>query len=175
MHRLTLLIVLGCLFLFAVVLAQRSPPAKAYVTGWNQGEILNDARGRTTAIYVSPAQGASDMSFMSQDMPRGSGILVHRHDRTEETLFVHEGSGTFILGDQRIHVEKGSTIYVPRETWHGMENPDSDVRLVFVVTPPGLEGFFRGMFWEPGKAPKQLSPEEISVLEKQYDSVARQQ
>ena len=144
-----------------------------YVLGIDEGEILENSRGRTTIIKVSPETGARDLAWMSSDMPPGSNILVHRHDRAEEILFVHKGSGTVILGDERLEVEEGSTIFVPPGTWHGMDNPDDHVHIVFVVSPSGLENFFRGMYWHPGEEPKQLTPEQISEIAQKHDSVAR--
>ena len=86
---------------------------------------------------------------------------------------MHKGSGTFILGDERIEVQEGATIYVPPGTWHGMENPDEHVHIAFAVSPTGLEGFFREIMSQPGKEPKRFTPEEISEIEKLHDSVAR--
>ncbi len=144
-----------------------------YVLGLDEGEILEDSRGRTTVIKVSPETGATDLAWMSTEMPPGSDLLVHRHDRAEEVLFVHKGSGTVILGDERLEVEEGSTIFVPPGTWHGMENPDDHVHLEFVVSPPGLDSWFREMFWHPGEEPKHLTPEQISEIAQKHDSVAR--
>ena len=150
-----------------------SAEATAYVLGLDEGEILQDSRGRTTIIKVSPETGAIDLAWMTQDMPAGSNISVHRHDLAEEILFMHKGSGTFILGDDSVEVEEGATIYVPPGTWHGMENPDDDVHLVFVVSPPGLDSWFREMFWRPGEEPKALTPEQISEIERKHDARAR--
>jgi quercetin dioxygenase-like cupin family protein len=110
----------------------------------------------------------------TQEMPPGSGIPVHKHDRTEEILHVSEGSGTLVLGDQRISVERDTTIWVPPGTWHGVENSDEHMHIIGFVSPAGLDELFRGMFWKPGQPPKTLSPEEIRDLERQHDSVARQ-
>ena len=47
-----------------------------------------------------------------------------------------------MLGYARMPVEKGSAIYVPKGVWHGVENPDSELLLLWVVAPLGLEEFF---------------------------------
>ncbi len=149
--------------------------SEAYVLKRDEGEALLDHQGRTTYIKVSPETGSANITWKATDMPPGSNIIVHRHDRAEEVLFLHKGSGTFILGEERIEVQEGATIYVPPGTWHGMENPDEHVHIVFAVSPPGLENFFQKMFWHPGEEPKQLSPDEISEIERLHDSVARPQ
>lgn len=150
-----------------------SEPAEAYILSIDAGETLINDQGHTTYIKVSPQTGSTNMAWMATDIPPGANILVHRHDRAEEVLFVHQGSGTFILGDERIEVGEGATIYVPPGTWHGMENPEEHVHIAFAVSPVGLEGFFREIMWQPGEGPKRFSPEEISEIEKLHDSVAR--
>jgi quercetin dioxygenase-like cupin family protein len=148
----------------------RSPTveAYAYVVGWNQGEALIDGRGRTNSINVSPATGSINVGLTTQDMPPGSGIAVHQHSTTEEILFIYEGEATLIVGEERVPVKAGDTVFVPPGIDHGLENHDSRVRLVGVVTPPGLEGFFREISWRPGDEPKQFTPDQIQEIADRY-------
>ncbi len=150
-----------------------SRASEAYVLKRAEGEVFSDNQGRTTIIKVSPETGSQLLAMGTQELPPGSEILVHKHDHTEEILYVNEGSGTLILGDDRHDVEANTTIWIPPGTWHGVENPEGPMHILWFVTPPGLDGFFRSMFWHPGEEPKQLSPEEISEIERQHDSVGR--
>jgi len=61
----------------------------------------------------------------------------------DEAFYVIDGSGTFILNDVRRPVEKGGSIFIPKNAWHGFQNPDRELLLLWIVTPPGLEAFFR--------------------------------
>jgi quercetin dioxygenase-like cupin family protein len=72
------------------------------------------------------------------------------------------------LGDARIPIKKGSAIYVPRSVWHGVENRDSELWLLWVVAPPGLEAFFREVASAPGAAPKQLSREQLNEIARKH-------
>ena len=147
--------------------------SKPKVLARDEGEVLLDSKGRTTIVKVSPRTGSRLLAMGTQDMPPGSGMRVHRHDRTEEILYISEGTGTVILGDERIPVEKDTTIWVPPGTWHGVENPDDHMHILWFVTPPGLDDFFRGMFWHPGEDPRQLTTDEIAEIEELHDSKAR--
>ncbi len=150
---------------------QQATQAAPYVSHWHEGELLTDSQGRTTSITVSPATGSTDLSFWTTELPPGSNIRVHRHDRTEEILFVHKGSGTVLVGDERINVQEGSTIYIPRGTNHGLENEsDGDIVIAFVATPPDLVNFIRGISWPVDDKPRLLTDEEIKALEERYDS-----
>ena len=161
-----------CVAVFMTVnqLKAQHSSADAYVVSWNQGEALIDGRGRTNSINVSPASGSVNVGLTTQDMPRGSGIAVHTHSETEEILFIHGGSATLILGGERIQVAAGDTVFVPPGISHGLENPNSNVQLVGVVTPPGQVGFFREISWRPGDKPKQFTPEQIREIAARYDS-----
>jgi len=150
---------------------QQTPQATPYVLHWYEGELLTDSQGRTTAITVSPEMGSTDLSFWSTEIPPKSNVVVHRHERTEQIVFVHKGSGTFLLGDERINVQEGSVIYVPKGTNHGLEN-DSDHNMVIVevVTPPDFVNFIRAISWPVDDQPRLLTDEEMKALEERYDS-----
>ena len=176
MRRFALFIVSACLLVIAALRGQQSDGAKPYVFGWNEGEILTDSQRRTTSITVSPETGSTDLSFWTTEIPPNSNILVHRHDRTEEILFVHKGAGTLLLGDEQVEVREGATIYVPKGTYHGLENTSGHpIVVAFVASPPDLVNFIRGISWRQGDIPRQLTDVQIQELEKRYDSIARQQ
>lgn len=144
-----------------------------YVLRWDEGGIFADRQGRTTRIKVSPETGSNHLAMGTQELPPGATILVHRHDRTEEILYVAEGEGTLVLGDRHLEIGPDTTVWAPPGTWHGAKNVDSRMHVLWFVTPPGLDDFFRGMFWHPGEEPKQLTPEEILEIERLHDSVAQ--
>jgi len=104
------------------------------------------------------------MALGTQQVPIRTGILVHQHQEADEVLFVLEGTGFGILGDTRMSVEKGSAIYIPKGVWHGVENPDSELLLLWVVAPPGLETFFREVSSTPGAPPIQLTREQLNEI-----------
>jgi len=170
-----LLAITGFLLVLGAVVnlyAQSREPEPSIIS-WNEGEILFDHRGRTNSINVSPVSGSVNLALSTQDMPPGSGIAVHRHDRTEEILFIHAGEATLIIGDEMYEVTAGDTIYVPPGTYHGLENPNSNVRILGIVTPPGLEQAFREMFWHAGEEPKILSGDELEAIGLKFDAVLR--
>lgn len=169
------LVIATCVFLAAAsfYVSGQDRATEPYALGFGEGELLFDGQGRTTSITVSPDRGSTDLAFWTTELPAGSDIIVHRHDRTEEILFIHQGSGILTVGDERIRVEAGTTIYVPRGTYHGMEPQEEDITIAFISTPPDLVNFFRALGWHEDETPKVLSLEEIQLLERRYDSIAR--
>jgi len=134
-----------------------------YVLGPNEGEHLIRNAG-SIFIKVDPSRGSNNMALGTQQVPIGAGIPVHQHNEADEVLFVLEGVGFGIFGDIRMRVEKGSAMYVPNGVWHGIENPDSELLLLWAVAPPGVEAFFREASSVPGAQPKQLTREQLNEI-----------
>lgn len=142
-------------------------PTQGYVLGPSEGEHLIRNAG-SIFIKVDPSRGSNNMALGTQQVPIGKGIAVHQHQEADEVLFVLEGTGFGILGDKRMPIEKGSAIYIPKGVWHGVENPNSELLLLWVVAPPGLEGFFREVASPPGAPPKQLTREQLNEIARKH-------
>jgi mannose-6-phosphate isomerase-like protein (cupin superfamily) len=142
-------------------------PSQGYVLDPTEGDHLIRNAG-SIFIKVDPSRGSNNMALGTQQVPRRIGIAVHQHEEADEVLFVLEGTGFGILGDTRIPIEKGSVIYIPRGVWHGVENPDSELLLLWVVAPPGLEAFFREVASAPGAPPKQLTREQLNTIARKH-------
>lgn len=140
---------------------------QGYVLGPTEGEHLLRNAG-SIYIKVEPSRGSNNMALGTQQVPIRAGIPVHQHNEADEVLFVLEGDGFGILGDTRMSVEKGSAIYVPTGVWHGVENPDSELLLLWVVAPPGVEAFFREVSSAPGAPPKQLTREQLNEIAQKH-------
>ena len=140
---------------------------QGYVLGPTEGERLIRNAG-SLFIKVDPSRGSNNMALGTQQVPIRVGIPVHQHNEADEVLFVLEGAGFGILGDSRMSIEKGSAIYVPTGVWHGVENPDSELLLLWVVAPPGVEAFFREVSSVPGASPKQLTREQLNEIAQKH-------
>jgi gentisate 1,2-dioxygenase len=86
----------------------------------------------------------------------------------DEAFYVLEGGGTFILNDQPHPFEKGGTIFIPKTAWHGFANPDQELLLLWIVAPPGLDGFFRETCNPPGVPRKQLTKDQVNEIARKY-------
>jgi quercetin dioxygenase-like cupin family protein len=115
---------------------------QGYVLGPREGEHLV-LRGGDIFIKVDPIGGSDSLAMGTQQILIGDGIPIHRHFEMDEAFCVIEGSGLFILDDVHHRIEKGASIFIPKNTWHGFENADSELVLLWMVAPPGLECLFR--------------------------------
>ena len=98
---------------------------------------------------------------------------MHRHDTADEVLVIQGGHPHAILDGNTVDVGPGSVVYVPRGTWHGVENTGEPIHLWWVVAPPGLEEFFRIIGLPPGAPVKKLTPAEIAEIGRQHGTVFR--
>jgi quercetin dioxygenase-like cupin family protein len=155
--------------------AQAQPGERqGYVLPAGGGEHLIHFRDHGNIfLYAGSATGSDQLAFGSQQVTIGAGIPIHRHPQTDEAFYVLEGSGVFILNDVRHSFEKGGTILIPRNSWHGFENPDHELLLLWMVTPAGLDGFFRETCSPPGVPPKQFTREQIKEIARKYGTEFR--
>ncbi len=150
--------------------SERGPEAAqgvGFVLRPDEGEVLSVPNGEVS-IKVDPRTGSAEFALGTQTLRPGAGIGLHVHEHEDEVLFIHRGKGTGLLGDDRRPVETGSAIFIPQGVWHGVENPDGELTLVWVVSPPGLESYFREVGSPPGEARKVLSSDRLEDIRRKH-------
>jgi quercetin dioxygenase-like cupin family protein len=152
----------------------QAPPPQGYVLGASEGEHLaHFADAGNIFIKVGPATGSINFALGTQQVRVGGGIPIHRHLRMDEAFYVLEGSGIFTLDDISYPVERGGTIFIPKNAWHGFATPDHELLLLWIMAPAGLDGFFRETCNPPGVPPKQLTREQIHEIGRKYGTEYR--
>ena len=148
--------------------------AQGYVLSTTEGEHLIHFRDHGNIfIKAGSATGSDNLALGTQQVMVGTGIPIHRHFHMDEAFYVLEGGGIFILNDVHHSFEKGGTIFIPKNSWHGFANPDHELLLLWVVTPVGLDGFFRETCSPPGVPPKQLTREQVKEIALKYGTEFR--
>lgn len=143
--------------------------ADGYVLGVSEGEHLIHFRDHGNIfIKAGAATGSDNLALGTQQVTLGAGIPVHRHLRMNEAFYVLDGSGVVTLNDVPHAFEKDATVFIPRNTWHGFENPGHELLLLWTMSPPGLDAFFRETCTRPGMPPKQLTREQIRQIGLKY-------
>ncbi len=157
----------------AVAAAQASA-AHGHALGPTEGEHLVHFRDHgNICIKAGSATGSDGLALGTQQVTLGAGIPVHRHFKMDEAFYIVEGSGTVTLNDVSHAFEKGGTVFIPRNTWHGFSNPEHELLLLWITAPAGLDGFFRETCNVPGMPPKQLTPEKIREIALKYGTEFR--
>lgn len=136
-----------------------------YVLAPKEGEILmSESKRGAITIKVSPKTGSGELAMGTQRLSPGSNIPVHMHRTADEVLFIHRGAGRSRVGDYVSEIQEGSTIFVPAGVWHGVENSDEVMELLWYVTPAGLDDFFRDLDSATVAGTRKLSPEEVEEI-----------
>lgn len=143
--------------------------SQGYVVNANEGEHLIHFRDHGNIfIKIGSASGSENLALGTQQVTPGAGIPIHRHLHMDEAFYVLEGSGTVLLNDVNHPFEKGGTIFIPRNSWHGFANPEHELQLLWVVTPGGLDGFFRETCSPPGVRREPLTRDQIKTIALKY-------
>ena len=151
----------------SVATAGGPPSSRGYVLGPGDGEALNVPNGRVV-IKVDPKTGSSRLAMGTQVLTQGNGIALHLHEREDEILFLHEGARTVVVGDATKMVAKGTTVYIPHGVWHGVMSANDEAQVVWIVSPPGLEEFFREVGTAPGIPPRALTLERLADIRRKH-------
>lgn len=142
---------------------------QGYVHGATDGERMFNSSGEVV-IKVDPSRNSSDLSLGTQLVPPGVGIPRHVHAYWDEVIYVLDGGGIVTLNDEQVPLQKGATIFVPMGVWHGFENPDTGLFILWLAPSPGQAEFFRAISSRPGEPAKNLSREQVIAIRQQVES-----
>ena len=90
--------------------------------------VQSDARPWGTWKVV---EAAPNFTLKTIEVNPGQRLSLQYHNHRSEHWVVVAGSGVVTIGGDKMRVEPGSHVYVPRETKHRIEN-DGDRNLTFV-------------------------------------------
>lgn len=88
----------------------------------------------------------------------------HIHRNEDESFYILEGEITAWIGDQTIRGTPGTLIFGPRGVPHSFEIHSDLVRILILLTPSGLEVYFK-QFCTPAPALTLPPPAEVPYAE----------
>jgi quercetin dioxygenase-like cupin family protein len=149
------------------------------VERWLGPDAADDlGAGARIVIKVDRISVPATSMMVAEQRLAASGIPVHAHVWEDEVIYILSGQGAAIVGpdQQKVPVEKGTTLYIPMGSWHGLVNDSETERMeaLFVTTPVkegGLGDFFRNATVKPGHPPMDLPLEEFVKLLEQYGMI----
>lgn len=113
-----------------------------------------------------------DFSSGIQVLEPGASIREHGHRQSHEMLFVYQGHGHAMIDGERCELKPETTLMLGRRVMHSLHNDgDTQMRIHWVMFPPGLEDWFRaiGRARAPGEeeAPVFERPEDVKDIQDQ--------
>jgi quercetin dioxygenase-like cupin family protein len=120
---------------------QRSTQASI---GLEAGDWLTARPGELFCIRVSAASTGGTYSVTEIVASSGDSTPLHVHAKEDEYAIVLEGVAQIVYGNQLIHAEAGTSIFLKRGIPHGWGNPtDKPIRLLMIASPGGCEEALR--------------------------------
>ena len=170
-----LITVAGSMYTHPRVLSARSQrqaheaPKTPAAIGAGDGELVYVGRD-PVRIKLSPAGTRGPVGMIMQEVSPGTAIPVRLHENEDELIFIQSGEGEAILGEQAVELAAGSTLFVPRGTWHGGRNTGAAVlNWIAIYTPSGFEGYFREIGRRtPDEPPRSTTLEEREARDRQF-------
>jgi quercetin dioxygenase-like cupin family protein len=126
--------------------------------------------GVAFTVKLDPKNGGSEhMAVVTEDMAPGDRIPVHRHPHADELILIQSGTGRVTLGEQVKEVHAGGIVFIPSDTWIGMENTGKDhLTHVDIWSAHGFEEYMRAISAPAGSPITPLSKAELEELRKKY-------
>jgi quercetin dioxygenase-like cupin family protein len=120
----------------------------------------------TIAIKVS-AEGSGGAMSVLQEVPPLVDTPLHVHANEDELFCPLDGEHVFQVGDEEHRVGPGGAVFAPRGIPHSQRRvvPGAG-RVLIVVTPGGLEGFFREL--AAAQSAGTLGPEAYAAASERY-------
>jgi mannose-6-phosphate isomerase-like protein (cupin superfamily) len=101
---------------------------------------------------------AGMLSIFELKVPSRSGPVRHIHHREDEWLYVMNGQFRFEVGDEKLDLSPGASVWMPRGVAHVWANTSqSGGQLLMACQPGGFEKFFDELAKIPAADPAQIT------------------
>jgi mannose-6-phosphate isomerase-like protein (cupin superfamily) len=130
------------------LMAVPPPDGEVVYVAPNESHSTTRVLGVLNVCKATIADTNGAFSLFISTVPSGEGVPIHTHHKEDEAYYILEGEFEMydITHHKTLRVGPGSYIYVPQRTEHGFKcvSPN-DGKMVLIITPGGLEGFFEGI------------------------------
>jgi mannose-6-phosphate isomerase-like protein (cupin superfamily) len=129
----------------AILNKSKSISVSAVIRQSNEGETYYVRENTPITIYLSKkTDGIETASLCTEQIMPGKGIANHKHLHEDEIFHFISGSGIIVIDDKETTISPGTIAFVPKGTWHGLQNNGIEPLLFsFGYSPAGFEDFFR--------------------------------
>ena len=157
--------------------AEEEAASRTFALGPGEGEALWWMGGLATIKATAEQTGGqySLVEILVPEFPMEESLL-HVHHFEDEGFYILEGEMTFYVGDETIKARPGSFLFGPKDVPHAFSVDSGPARLLFVLSPAGMEGLIREM-GEPARSlsipPQPEEPPDEAEMERLMAIAAR--
>src|SRR5262249_25859827 len=98
-----------------------------------------------TTYLVEEEDSNGDFSLIEAVMEPGNEPPPHVQSREDEMYYILEGEVDVYVGEEAFKVQTGECVFLPKLKPHAFVIRSSQIRLLLIITPGGLEKAFRSM------------------------------
>lgn len=99
--------------------------------------------GNLAVLKLTGEQTNGGLTVVEVTMGPERMVPLHVHHREEETFLVLDGQLTFTIGEEQVTAGAGEFVVGPRDIPHRFKAGADGARVLFLLTPSGLEGLIR--------------------------------
>jgi mannose-6-phosphate isomerase-like protein (cupin superfamily) len=96
-------------------------------------------------VKASARETGGLLSVLEILEPPHEAAPLHVHHNEDEAFVILDGSATFVIGDVTVDAGPGDFLYGPRGIPHRYITGEQGCRLLFILTPGGMEEMIAGM------------------------------
>ena len=137
-----------------------------------KGEALDTVQLIGARVTIVPMGEGAAYSLTEWDLePGAEGPPLHVHHKTDEGFYVMTGHVGFVLDGVTTYGKPGTHVMVPMGHAHSFWNAGPrPARCLLIISPPGLEEYFRELASELGGIKSQDDAIELRKrLSEKYD------
>lgn len=130
-------------------------------------EELDMGGGSVLALRVTGAESDGRVTVIEGVVHEG-GPPLHVHDDEDEVVIVLDGRLAYRVGDDSGEIGPGGLLWLPRNLPHAIAQVGSEpCRFITVVTPAGIEDFFRAQrdYLSSVKPPSPPDPAALGTVD----------
>jgi len=121
--------------------------------------------GMLAEIKATAADTSGRLALVEVTCGPGYSAPLHVHHREDEAFWVLDGQVTFEVGGRRIEASAGDYLFGPRDIPHRFDVGDEGCRMLFILTPGGLEDLRRATSEPAGSRRLPPPPEQTPDFE----------
>jgi quercetin dioxygenase-like cupin family protein len=99
--------------------------------------------GHTFSFLLDATHTNGPFTLIHCYFRRGGEPPAHFHKKEDEMFYILEGEIYFHIGDNKFTAKAGELAYVPKGTPHGFSLVSETAKALLIITPPGIETFFK--------------------------------
>jgi mannose-6-phosphate isomerase-like protein (cupin superfamily) len=123
--------------------------------------------GDVNMIIRASAESTGGSMAVIEEVPPLVDTPAHVHSREDELFLSLEGEHVIELGGEQHRIGPGESVFAPRGVPHSQRRVlPGEGRLLVVLSPAGLEGFFREL--AAADAAGTLGPEAYATASERY-------